>query len=341
MLKTIEEICDDVVSQTILRLLADGWMPIKVLVTSLNVDRHTAYRRFEALEKHNLIKRSKRRHQASRYRIFGFNLTESGKIIVQEHRTAPSINLNYTMHSFEHNYTVEAKLYAYPDSKAKMFTSNASAARHHLTMGLHNMLMELTRDPNIILGNCRLILDCNFKPIAELDVYEFYNKCLSPSLESYIKNRTFRVEKKFGPDLSIKISECPDYALNLIKLTRFIAINYSAKIGKENIELINAALDVALKELNTKHIGWADRVSSLIVNAYLFMLASIYHLEGQLPEPEVYFELWYISIPSLKKLKKLYVPLRDDLQRRIAGEDKSMVNVPPVERNLHECYKQS
>jgi predicted transcriptional regulator len=197
MLKTIEEICADVVSQNILRLLTGGWMPIKVLVARLNVDRHTAYRRFEALEKNNLVKKSKRRHKASGYKIFGFELTEIGKILVQENKSVPSISFKYPIHSFEHNYIVNAKLFVYPESKTFMLSSDKHA-EHLLGKGIFNMLSELTRDPDIhmVLGNCRLILDCKFESIAEMDVYEFYRECLSPSLESYIKDRTFLREKE-------------------------------------------------------------------------------------------------------------------------------------------------
>lgn len=315
MLETIEEICDDAVSQNILGFLADGWMPIKVLVASLNVDRHTAYRRFKALEKHNLIKRSKRQHQASKYKIFGFDLTEIGKVLVQEDKTVPSISLKYPIHSFEHNYIVNARLFVYPESKTFMF-SLGKRAKYLLGKGIFNMLLELTRDPDIhiVLGNCRLILDCKFESIAEMDVYEFYRECLSPSLESYIKDRTFLREKA----LARRFLESPNAALDLIKLTRFTAANYSSKIGKENIKLINSVLNVALEEVKAKSTGWADKISPLIINAYLFMLASIYHLEGQLPEPELYFELWYTGIDNLDKLKGLYFPLLKDLQRKIA-----------------------
>jgi hypothetical protein len=167
----------------------------------------------------------------------------------------------------------------------------------------------------MVLGNCRLILDCKFESIAEMDVYEFYRECLSPSLESYIKDRTFSREK----DLARRFLESPNTALDLIKLTRFTAANYSSKIGKENIKLITSALDVALEEVKAKSTGWEDKISPLIINAYLFMLASIYHLEGKLPEPEVYFELWFMGIYNLKKLKTLYFPLLKNLQERVTG----------------------
>jgi predicted transcriptional regulator len=316
MLETIEEIGKDAVSQRILKLLANGWMPLKTLIVNLNVDRHTAYRRFYALEKHNLIVRSKRQHRASKYKIFGFDLTEIGKILVQENKTVPSISLKYSIHSFEHNYIVNAKLFMYPESKTFMFSSDRRA-EYLLGRGIFNMLLELTRDPDIhmVLGNCRLILDCKFESIAEMDVYEFYRECLSPSLESYIKDRTFSREK----DLARRFLESPNTALDLIKLTRFTAANYSSKIGKENIKLINSALDVALEEVKAKSTGWEDKISPLIINAYLFMLASIYHLEGKLPEPEVYFELWFMGIYNLKKLKTLYFPLLKNLQERVTG----------------------
>ena len=54
-------------------------------------------------------------------------------------------------------------------------------------------------------------------------------------------------------------------------------MNYSAKIEKENLGLIEAALDVATEEVKNKRRGWARKVSSFIINAYLFMLAAIHH----------------------------------------------------------------
>lgn len=312
MLETIEEIHSDSVSQKILNLLADGWMPIKLIIPKLGVDRHTAYRRFRALEKHHLIRKSKGQHEASRYKIFGYDLTESGKVLAQEDKTVPSTSLKFPLHSFENNYVVDAKLYVYPDTKATMFSSEA--AKYHFSMGLFNFLLEFSRDPKINLGKCRIILDCRIEPIAELDIYEFYNKCLSPSLESYINDRTFCKEA----DLSARILESPGYALNLIKLIKFTVKCYESEIGKENIELISAALVVALEAIESKSPRWFHKASSLIINVYLFMLASMYHKEGKLPEPEQYFELWYISIYSLEKLKNLYTPLREDLKEKLS-----------------------
>jgi len=308
MLETIDEICRDRVSQKILNLLTAGWMPIKVLIAKLGVDRHTAYRRFEALERLSLVIKSRQKHEASKYRVFGFSLTESGKILAREEGTAPSISFTYPLHAFEHNYVIEAKLFWYPDSEAYVFSSDAG--RYHLRRGLFNLFLELWRDPNISLGNHRLILDCKFKALAELDIYEFYRECLSPSLDSYVRNRAFSAEKR----LAVKVLESPNYALNLVKLTRFAVTEYSQQIGKENIVLINVALDRATKEIENRNMGWAERVSPLLINAYLFMLASIYEMKGKLPDPELYFELWFSGIQNLKKLRRLYRPLLKDLR---------------------------
>jgi len=312
MLKTVEDICRDEVSRSILNLLFDGWMPIKLLINKLNVDRHTVYRRFKALRQHNLIEKSKRKHEVSRYKIFGFSLTESGKVLVQADRTSSPLRINFTMHSFEMNYKVDTKLYVYPNSEASTFTSNI--VRYNLNKGVSYMVQQLTRDPNVNLGNCRLIFDCKFETIAEFDVYEFYNDCLAPSLDSYVSNRTFGAEKQ----LSVRIFRSPSYAVELIKLARFTSEFYFSEIGKENIDLIKTALDTATEQIESKGSGWTNNASSLIINAYLFMLASIYHVRGKLPDPEKYFELWYTAIYNLKKLKRLYSPLLKDLKRKIA-----------------------
>ena len=65
-----------IITINILKLLSKGWRPIKTLIDKLGGDRHRAYNRFSSLEKHGLIKKSKRKHLASRYGIFGFDLTE-------------------------------------------------------------------------------------------------------------------------------------------------------------------------------------------------------------------------------------------------------------------------
>jgi DNA-binding MarR family transcriptional regulator len=312
MLEKIDEVCGDTVSRNLFNLLSEGWLPIKVLITKLCVDRHTAYRRFKALEKFNLIRKSRRKHESSRYKIYGFNLTNAGKILVKEFRSTPSISFELPIHSFKQNYIADVEALVYPNTKTVEFSSNVTGNR--LRMGVCNMLMELMRDPKLEFGEFRLIVDCKFKPVAELDVYEFYRQCLGPCLESYIKNRTFAKEK----DLAVRISGSSGYTLNLIKLARFLTECYGARSGKENTELIIVALDKAHTETKTKSEGWGDRVSPLIINAYLFMLASIYHTEGRLPEPELYFELWYLSIGNLKKLKNLYAPLLNDLQRKVA-----------------------
>ena len=312
MLESIEEIRNDAVSTNLLNLLAGGWMPIIGIIPRLGVDRHTAYKRFTALQQCNLIKKSRRHHKTSRYKIFGFDLTESGEVFVKESKTSPSIDFRFSFHSFQNNYAVNAKLYAYPRSKATMFSTKT--ARIPFGRALSSFLLELSRSPNIDLGKCQIIFDCKIEPIAELDIYEFYNQCLSPSLRSYITNRTFVAKE----ELSKRILQAPNYALNLIKLTRFVTDNYAMMVGGENVELINTALNLASKTAEERRFNWNDEVSSLMINVYFFMLAAIYHLQGELPEPERYFELWYFAGSDLERLKSLYIPLLEDLRRKIA-----------------------
>ena len=224
-------------------------------------------------------------------------------MLIEEDINVPVVKIQQTLHSFEHNYSVSAQLFTYPSSKASMFKSKI--VKRSIQMVLNNLLMELTRDANVVLGDCRLIFDCHLESIAEINVYEFYNDCLAPSLRSYVEDRTFSSEKS----LAMRIQENPNCARELIKLARFTADYYRTEIGNENLELIKEALDKASRGTEEAKNRWAYSVSPLIINEFFLMLASIYHFKGELPEPELYFELWYPAIYDLPKLKELYHPL--------------------------------
>jgi predicted transcriptional regulator len=307
MLDSLEEICKDVISRRILKLLSNGWFPIKELIPKFDADKHTIYRRFKALEKFSLIEKSKNQHASSRYRVYGYCLSEAGRRLVDAEKSVSAVNIRQSLHSFEHNYSVKGKVFIYPNSKENMFKSKI--VNRSFQMGLNHLLMELTRDENVIFGNSRLIIDIDIESIALIDVYEFYNDCLSPALRSYVEDRTFYSEK----NLTIKIIENPSYAKELIKLIKFTVNGYNDLIGDGNLELINAALEKASKESSDTQKGWASIVSSLLITTYFFMLASIYQVKGELPEPERYFELWYFARYDLPKLKDLYQPLLERL----------------------------